>query len=91
MWFYWPPLGVGVGYLAGGSCLGMSGDTGFVCDMDSIVRPFVNIYRTASIATNCESHILVGTSLSDAVKKCMAWVILSSAVTWVCVRYSCKY
>ena len=43
---------------------------------DSIDLPFVNISLTASIAANCESQILVGTSLSDAVKKCMAWVIL---------------
>ena len=68
----------------------MSGDTGFLCGMDSIVCPFVNISRTASIAANCELHILVGTSLSAAVKKCMAWVIMSSAATWGCVRYSCK-
>ena len=41
--------------------------------MDSIVRPFVNIARTASIADNCESQILVGASLRAAVKNCMAW------------------
>ena len=35
--------------------------------------------------------MLVGTSLSAVDKKCMAWVILYSAVTWGCVRYSCKY
>ena len=29
MWFSWPPLKVGVGYLAGASCLGISGDIGF--------------------------------------------------------------
>ena len=91
MWFSWPPLEVGVGYLSGASCLGMSGDTGFLCGLNSIVRPFVNIARTASIAANCESQILVGKSLSATVKKCMAWVILSSAVTWGCVIYSCKY
>ena len=77
MWFSWPPLEVGVGYLAGYSCLGMSGVIGFLCGLDFIVLPFVNIAFTASIAANCESQILVGTSLSDAVKKCMAWVILS--------------
>ena len=51
----------------------------------------MNIDLTASIADNCESQILVGTSLSDVVKKCMAWVILFSAVTWGYVRYLCKY
>ena len=58
---------------------------------DSTVLQFENIDRTASIAANCESHMLVGTSLSAADKKWMAWIILYSAVTWVCVRYSCKY
>ena len=52
---------------------------------------FANIVRTASIAANCESHMFVGTSLSSADKKCMAGVIVYSAVMWVCVRYSCKY
>ena len=55
VWFYWPPFEVGVGYLSGASCLGMSGDIGFLCGMDSIVHPFVNIALTASIADNCES------------------------------------
>ena len=58
---------------------------------DSTVRQFAKMFWTASIAANCESHMLVGTSLSAADKKCMAWVILSSAVTWGCVRYLCKY
>ena len=58
---------------------------------DSTVRQFAKMFWTTSIAANCESHMLVGTSLSAAEKKCMAWVILSSAVTWGCVRYLCKY
>ena len=82
---------MGIGYLAGASCLGMSGDIGFSCGLDSIVCPFVNISWTASISDNCESQILVGTYLSSAFQKCKSWVILSSGVTWVCVRYSCKY
>ena len=82
---------MGVGYLNGATtCLGMSGvecgDT-----VGSSVRQFENIVMTASIAANFESHMLVGTSLSAADKECMAWVILSSADTWGCVRYSCKY
>ena len=35
--------------------------------------------------------MLVGTSLIASDKKCIAWVILSSTVTWDCVRYACKY
>ena len=69
VWFSWPPLEVGVGYLAGSSCIGMSGEISLLCGLDSIVCPFVNIALTASIAANCESRILVGTSLSAAVKK----------------------
>ena len=80
MWFSWPPLEVGVGYLSGASCLGMSGAAGFLCGLHSIVCPFVNIVLAASIAANCELQILVGTSVSAAVKKCMTWVILYSAV-----------
>ena len=68
VWFYWPPLEVGVRYRAGAACLGMSGTIDFLCGLDFIVLPFVNIYLTASIAANCESQILVGTSLSAAVK-----------------------
>ena len=75
MWFSWLPLEVGVGYLSGTSCLGMSGDIVFLCGMDFIVRPFVNIALTASIAANLDSQILVGTSLSAGVKKIIAWVI----------------
>ena len=69
----------------------MSGDTGFLGGLDSSVRQFSNIVLTASIAANFESYMLVGTSLSVADKKCMAWVILYSNVTWGCVIYSCKY
>ena len=58
---------------------------------DSIVHQFAKIVRTASIAANCESHILVGTYLSASDKKCMAWVILSYSITWGCVIYACKY
>ena len=49
------------------------------------------LFRTYSISASCEYHIVVGTSLSAADKKCMVWVILYSAVTWGCVRYACKY
>ena len=58
----------------------MRGAFDFLCGMDFIVFPFVNITLTASIADNCESHILAGTSLSYAVQNCIACVILSSAV-----------
>ena len=71
VWFSWPPLEVGVVYLAGASCLGMSVAIGFICGLDYIVHPFVNISITASIDANCESHILVGTSLSAAVKNAL--------------------
>ena len=93
VWFSWPPLEVGVGYLTGNTAfLGMSGNTvGFLGGKDSSVRQFANIVLAASIAANCESHMLVGTSLSAVDKKCMALFILSSTVTRGCVRYSCKY
>ena len=86
-----------VGYLRGSNdCLGRTGvgcgntlgDSGGI---DFTVHQFANIVWTASIAANCELHMLVGESLSDADNKFMAWVILSSAVTWGCVRYSCSY
>ena len=54
------------------------------------VRLFAKIVWKTSIAASCESHILVGTSLSAADKKCIAWVILSSDSTWSCARYACK-
>ena len=96
-YLYWPPLEVGVGYSSGSdACLG-STDVGYsntLCDpggKDSTVYQIANILRLALIAANFESHMLVGTSLSAADKKCMAWVIMSSAFTWICVRYACKY
>ena len=67
LWFSWPPLEVGVRYRAGASCLGMSGAIDFLCGLDYIVLPFVNIVLTSSIAANCESQILVGTYLSSLV------------------------
>ena len=79
-WFYWPPLEVGVRYRAGAACLGMRDAFDVLGGVDFIVFPFVNIALTASIAANCYSKILVGTSFSDAVKNCSACVILSSAV-----------
>ena len=59
--------------------------------MDSIVLPFVNITLTASIASNCESQIVVGTSFRAAVKRCIACVILYFYVMRSCFRYSYKY
>ena len=95
--FFWLPLEVGVGYRTGAAtCFGMPGvgcGNYFFASVgkDSTVLQFSNIAQTASIAANFESHMLVGTSLSAADKKWMTWVILSYAVTWACVRYSCKY
>ena len=43
------------------------------------------------MATSWELHMLLGTYLRSADKKCMACVILSSDITLGCVRYSCKY
>ena len=86
VFFSWPPLEVGVGYRTGAAaCLDMTGvgcGNKFFASVgkDSTVLLFVNISRAASIASNCESCILVGTSLSASEKKWMAWVILSSAV-----------
>ena len=48
----------------------------------STVHQFAKIVQKTSIATSCESHMLVGTSLSAAVNNFMTWVILYSAVTW---------
>ena len=80
-WFSLPPFEVGIRYRAGADCLGMRDDYDVLCGADVIVIfPFVNISRTDSIAANCESQILVGTSLSAAVKNCIVCVILSSAV-----------
>ena len=55
------------------------------------ILQFPKIVRTASIAANCESHMLLGKYLSAADKKCIAWLSLSSAVTCGCVIYLCKY
>ena len=35
-----------------------------------------------------ELHMILGTSLSDAYNKCMAFVIMYSSITLDCVRYS---
>ena len=55
------------------------------------VLQFPNIVWTASIATNCESHMLLVKYFSAADNKFIAWFSLSSAVTCGCVRYACKY
>ena len=95
--FYWPSLEVVVGCRTDTTtCLGMIGvECGnAVCALggkDSSVCQFGKIVQNDSIAANCESHMIVGTSLSAVDKKCMAWVILSSSVTWGCMKYSCKY
>ena len=87
----------GVGYCTGAdACLGRTGVGcgNTLCDSGgkgSTVIKFAKIFRTASVAANFESHILVGTSFSATDKKCMTWVILYSSVTWGCVIYSCKY
>ena len=93
----WPPLEVGSGYRSGAD--GYSGTTGVGCGntmgdsggKDSTVRQFAKIVLTALIAASCELHMLVGTCLRAAYNNCMVWVILYSAVTWVCVRYVYKY
>ena len=76
-WFYWPPLEVGVRYCSGAACLGMRGAFDVLFWMGFIVFPFVNIFLTASMASNCESQILAGTSLSAAIKTFIACAILS--------------
>ena len=97
LFFSWPPLEVGVGYRTGATaCLGMTGVgcVNTLCtsgDKYSTVCQIAKIVRTASIAANCELHMIVGTSLIASDKKYMAWFIMSSAVTWGCVIYSCKY
>ena len=87
LFFSYPPLEVGVGYRTGAyACLG---STGLGCGntlcgsggKDSTVFKFTKIVWTASIAANCESHMLVGTSLSAADKKRMACLILYSSVS----------
>ena len=88
---------MGAGYRSGAdSC---SGATGYGCGntlvdtggKDYTVSQFAKIVCTASIAASWESHMMLVISLRSADKKCMVWVILSSAVTWGCVRYACKY
>ena len=59
--------------------------------LGSSVLQFPKIFRTASIAANCESQMMLGKSLSATDKKCILWFSLSSAVTYGCVRYACKY
>ena len=90
-WFSWSPLEVGIRYRSGAACLGMRGAVDVLFWMDFIVFPFVNIALTASMAANCGSQIIYGTSLSAAVKNCIACAILSSDVLRGCVRYLCKY
>ena len=74
----WPPLEVVVGYhIVAYACLGRTGvgygktffDSG---GKDYTVSLFANIVWTASIAADCESHMLMGTSLSASDKKWMA-------------------
>ena len=89
-WFSWSPLEVGTRYISGAACLCIRGALVVLVWMGFIV-PFVNIALTASMAANYELQMLAGTSLSAAVKNCMACVILSSAVICGCVRYLCKY
>ena len=71
---------MGVRHRSSAGCLGMRGVFNFLCGMDFIVFPFVNIFLTASIAANYESQILDGISLCAAVKNSIACVILSSTV-----------
>ena len=73
--------------------IGLGGGNTLVDDggKDSMFCQFAKIVRASSMDASWGLHILLGTSLSAADKKCMTWVILSSAVTWGCVRYACKY
>ena len=93
----WLPLELVIGYCSGAdvcsgtTCLGWGNTLRDAGGKYSTVRQFAKIFCTASISTSCESHILVGTSLRASKNKCMAWVILSSAVTWGCMRYARKY
>ena len=89
-WFSWSPLEVGTRYLSGAAYICIRVDLVVLFWM-GFIFPFVNIALTASMAANCEFHMLDGTSLSTSVKNCIACVILYSAVIWVCVRYLCKY
>ena len=79
-WFSWSPLEVGILYLSGTVFLGTRGALDALFWMDLIVFPFLNIALTASMAANFELQMLAGTSLSAAVKNCIACAIMSSAV-----------
>ena len=70
--------------------LGRDNTVGYTGGEGSTVHQFENIARTASMEASWESHMLLGTSLSAADKKYMVCVIISSAVTLGCVRYSRK-
>ena len=93
----WSPLEVVTGYCIGAdvcsgtTCLGWGNTLRDAGGKYSTVRQFAKIFCTDSIAASFESHILVGTYLRSADNKCMAWFILSSAFTWGCVRYACKF
>ena len=89
-WFSRSPLEVCTQYISVSACLFVRGALDVLLWMGFIV-PFVNIALTASMAANCELQMLAGTSLSAAIKNCMACVILSSDVICGCVRYLCKY
>ena len=76
----WPPLDMGgrtdvclcsTGGLVGNSTFGLGAS----------VLQFPKIVRTASIAANCESQLLLGKYLSAADKKYIAWFSLYSSVT----------
>ena len=88
--FYRSPLEVGTWYLSGFACFSVRGALAVSFWIGFIV-PFENIALTASMSANCELQILARTSLSAAVKNCMACVILYSAMICGCVRYLCKY
>ena len=89
-WLSWSPLEVGTRYISGSACLFMRGAHVVLLWMGFIV-PFMNITLTASMAANCESQMLAGTSLSAVVKNWMASFILYSDVICGCFRYICKY
>ena len=59
--------------------------------LGAIVIQFPNIFRTDSIAANCESQMLLVKYLSASDKKCIAWFSLSYAFICGYVRYACKY
>ena len=71
---------MGIQYRSGAAFLDMRGAFDVLFWMDFIVFPFVNIYLTTSMAASCDSRILAGISLSEAIKNCIACAIMSSAV-----------